>query len=248
MDLGLTGRAYLVTGGSSGLGRATAQSLADDGASVAVSARSEEAVLRTAEELGDNAIGLVADNGDPQAAATLIERTVARFGRLDGLLVSVGGPPKGAFSALNDDQWRSSFDTILMGTVRLIREAVPVLKPGSAIALVLSSSVRTPITGLTLSNVFRPALAMLVKDLADELGPNGIRVLALLPGRIATPRTIELDAGNPGARERSEAAIPLRRLGEPVEFGRVAAFLLSPAASYVTGAAIAIDGGMIRSL
>jgi 3-oxoacyl-[acyl-carrier protein] reductase len=248
MDLGLTGRAYLVTGGSSGLGRATAQSLADDGASVAVSARSEEAVLRTAEELGDNAIGLVADNGDPQAAATLIERTVARFGRLDGLLVSVGGPPKGAFSALNDDQWRSSFDTILMGTVRLIREAVPVLKPGSAIALVLSSSVRTPITGLTLSNVFRPALAMLVKDLADELGPNGIRVLALLPGRIATPRTIELDAGNPGARERSEAAIPLRRLGEPVEFGRVAAFLLSPAASYVTGSVIAIDGGMIRSL
>jgi 3-oxoacyl-[acyl-carrier protein] reductase len=123
-----------------------------------------------------------------------------------------------------------------------------VLEPGAAIALVLSSSVRSPLPNLTISNGFRPGLAMLVKQLADELGPGGVRAMALVPGRILTERTAQLDAGDPDARRRSEAAIPLRRLGTPTEFGRVAAFVLSPAASYVTGSVVTGDGGMIRTL
>jgi 3-oxoacyl-[acyl-carrier protein] reductase len=113
---------------------------------------------------------------------------------------------------------------------------------------VLSSSVRSPIPNLTRSNAFRPGLAMLVKQLADELGPTGVRAMALVPGRILTERTAALDAGDPDARRRSEATIPLRRLGEPAEFGRVAAFVLSPAASYLTGSVVAVDGGVIRAL
>ncbi len=248
MDLGLHGRAYIVTGASRGLGRATAQALVDDGANVVVSGRTAGSVEQAVTELGAGAVGVVADNADPQAPELLVERAVSAFGRLDGLLVSVGGPPGGAFSTVEDAQWRETFETVFLGAVRIVRAALPVLQPGAAIALVLSSSVRSPIPNLTLSNAFRPGLAMLVKQLADELGPSGVRAMALLPGRILTERTAALDAGDPDARRRSEAMIPLRRLGEPAEFGRVAAFVLSPAASYLTGSVVTVDGGMVRAL
>jgi 3-oxoacyl-[acyl-carrier protein] reductase len=248
MDLGLLGRAYIVTGASRGLGRATAQALVDDGANVVISGRTAEQVHQAATELGRGAVGVVADNADPQAPELLVERALKEFGRLDGLLVSVGGPPSGTFSMIGDDQWRDSFETVFLGAVRIVRAALPVLESGAAIALVLSSSVRSPIANLTLSNAFRPGLAMLVKQLADELGPSGVRAMALVPGRILTERTAALDAGDPDARRRSEATIPLRRLGEPAEFGRVAAFVLSPAASYLTGSVVAVDGGVIRAL
>ena len=248
MDLGLTGRGYLVTGGTKGLGFASAQALVGEGARVLVSSRSEQGVRDATTALGAGASGLVGDNADPSAAARLVDRAGAEFGRLDGLLVSVGGPPKLPFADTSDDQWRAAFESVTLGAVRLIRAAVPVMTDGGAIALVLSSSVRTPIPGLSLSNALRPGLAMLVKELADELGPNGIRVLALVPGRILTERTITTDGADPDARRRSEATIPLRRLGTPEEFGRVAAFALSPAASYMTGSTVTIDGGMVRGI
>jgi 3-oxoacyl-[acyl-carrier protein] reductase len=248
MNLGLTERGYLVTGGTKGLGFASAKALVDEGAKVLVSSRSEQGVRDAATALGQGAFGLVADNADPSAATRLVDRAIAEFGRLDGLLVSVGGPPKLPFADTTDDQWRAAFESVTLGAVRLIRAAAPAMTDGGAIALVLSSSVRTPIPGLSLSNALRPGLAMMVKELADELGPDGIRVLALVPGRILTERTITTDGADPDARRRSEATIPLRRLGSPEEFGRVAAFVLSPAASYMTGSTVTIDGGMVRGI
>lgn len=250
VDLGLSGRVYLVTGGSSGLGRATAAALVADGAKVVVSSRSKEKVDAAVAALGDNAIGVAVDNADPAAPELLTATAMREFGRVDGALVSVGGPPAGLATDITDDAWRSSFDTVFLGAVRLTRHVAAALRPdsGGAIAFVLSSSVKTPIPRLAVSNGLRAGLAMLAKEFADELGPRGTRVFSLLPGRILTDRTIALDGGDPEARRRSEAAIPLGRLGAPEEFGRVAAMLLSPAASYVTGCAIPVDGGMIRAL
>jgi 3-oxoacyl-[acyl-carrier protein] reductase len=149
-----------------------------------------------------------------------------------------------------EDDWRAAVDSVLLGTLRLVKALVPHLADGAAIALVLSTSVREPIPHLAISNGLRPGLAMTAKALSDELGPRGIRVFGLMPGRIATDRIIELDEGTgdpEAARRRTEAAIPLRRYGRPEEFGRVAAFALSPAASYLTGLMIPVDGGSLRS-
>lgn len=248
MDLELQDRVYIVTGGTSGLGRATAEALVAEGARVVVASRSAGRVAATAAALGERAHGVAADNADPATPGRLVAAARERFGRLDGLLVSVGGPPVGTALGTADEAWRAAFEAVFLGTVRLAREVARDLPAGGAIALVLSTSVRAPLPGLAISNGLRPGLAMLAKTLADELGPRGVRVVGLLPGRILTPRTAEVEGGDPQARARSEAAIPLRRLGEPAEFGRVAAFLLSPAASYVTGCAIPIDGGMLRAL
>src|SRR6478752_6017829 len=254
MDLGLTDRVYVVTGGTRGLGRATADALVAEGARVVVSSRDADAVKRTTEELGgpDRALGLAADNADVNAAEMLIAAAVGRFGRLDGALISVGGPATGGVLDVTDDQWRSAFDTVFVGGVRMARAVSGGMgADGGSIAFVLSSSVRSPIGGLAISNGLRPGLAMVAKTLADELGPEGIRVNGLLPGRIDTERVRELDASQGDAdavRRASERSIPLRRYGRPDEFGRVAAFVLSPASSFVTGAMIPIDGGSLRSL
>ncbi len=254
MDLGLAGRVYLVTGGTSGLGRATAEALVAEGARVVVSSRDQQRVTDTAAALGENAVGLAVDNADPDAAERLTAAALEAFGRIDGALISVGGPPAGRATAIGDDVWRTQFDAIFLGTMRLVRHLAPLLdvatgrEDGGAIALVLSSSVRNPLPGLSVSNGLRAGLAMMTKDLADELGPQGTRVLTVVPGRILTDRILQLEGGDPGARARSEASIPLRRLGRPQEYGTVAAFMLSPAASYVTGSVVAVDGGMMRSL
>jgi 3-oxoacyl-[acyl-carrier protein] reductase len=250
MDLGLQGRVYLVTGGSRGLGKAAATALVGDGAQVVLSSRDGDAAERTATELGghDQVIGLSADNADPRAPERLVAAAMARYGRLDGALLSVGGPPSGEITKVDDEQWRDAFEAIFLGGVRLARTvASAVGEDGGSIAFVLSTSVRQPIAGLAISNGLRPGLAMAAKTLADELGPRGVRVNGLLPGRISTARTRELDA-NEQARRGNESTIPLRRYGEPEEFGRVAAFVLSPAASYVTGAMIPVDGGLVRGL
>jgi len=248
MDLGLNSRAYIVTGATSGLGLATAEALVAEGASVVVSSRDEGRVAATAASLGGSSVGVAADNAAPQTPGRLIETAQSRFGRLDGALISVGGPPAGALSAISDDQWRGAFENVFLGAVRLACEVAKVLEPGGSIGLVLSSSVRSPLKNLSVSNGLRPGLAMVAKDLADEFGPRGVRVFGLVPGRILTERTKLVEGNDRGARARSEALIPLGRLGRPEEFGTMAAVLLSPAASYVSGCLIPIDGGMIRSL
>ena len=249
MDLGLSGRVFVVTGGTRGLGRATAEVLVSEGAQVVVSSRNADAVSRAAEQLG--CVGVAADNADPATAGRLVSAGRDAYGRIDGALISVGGPPVGATMDISDEQWRTAFESVFLGAVRLARTVAAACPDGGSIAFVLSSSVRQPIGGLAASNGLRPGLAMVAKTMADELGPHGIRVNGLLPGRIATDRLIELDSqsGDPGpARRTREQDIPLRRYGEPSEFGAVAAFLLSPAASYITGTMVPVDGGALRPL
>jgi 3-oxoacyl-[acyl-carrier protein] reductase len=239
----LKDRVAVVTGGSRGLGLATAQALVDEGAQVLLSARDEEGVRRAADALGCR--GVAADLADPQTPARLVEAAQQAFGRLDGALVSVGGPPAGPALGLTDEQWRGAFDSVFLGAVRMCRAVVDALPPeGGALALVLSTSVKAPIGGLAASNGLRPGLAMLAKTMADELGPRGIRVNGLLPGKVLTDRLRELGADADDVPQD----IPLRRYGAPEEFGRVAAFVLSPAASYVTGTMVAVDGGSTRAL
>lgn len=247
MDLGLTGKVFLVTGASRGLGRAGAEALLGEGAKVVISARQQDAVDRAAHDLG--CVGVAADLADPATPQRLVEAAVSAYGRLDGALVSVGGPPAGPALSLSDEQWRSAFDSVFLGTVRLARAVVDALPAeGGALAFVLSTSVKAPLAGLAASNGLRPGLAMLAKTMADELGPQGVRVNGLMPGRVQTDRVRELDGDDPEVPKRIAAGIPLRRYGQPAEFGRVAAFLLSPAASYVTGAMVPVDGGAVRAL
>jgi 3-oxoacyl-[acyl-carrier protein] reductase len=244
MDLGLENRVYLVTGGSRGLGFATASALVGEGARVVVTGRSAEAVESAADRLG--AVGVACDNADPATPGRLLDLARERFGRVDGLLLSVGGPPAGTVTEVSDEQWQAAFASVFLGAVRLARAVAAELGEGGSIAFVLSSSVRVPIGNLGISNGLRPGLAMVAKSMANELGPRGIRVNGLLPGRVATDRMTYLDArSTPEQRAASLAAIPLGRFGDPEEFGRVAAFVLSPAASYLTGAMIPVDGGSL---
>ena len=251
MDLGLRDRVYLLTGATGGLGLATAQALVDDGARVVISSRSQESVDRTVAELGELAVGVAVDNADPTAPDQLIRAARDTFGRLDGALISVGGPPAGAILDRTEDEWRSAFETVFLGAIRLAVTIAEELGEGGSIAFVLSTSAKAPIPNLGISNGLRPGLAMAAKNLADELGPRGIRVNGLLPGRVDTDRVRQLDAqtADPEAtRATTEQTIPLRRYGKPEEFGDVAAFLLSPAAGFLTGVMLPVDGGMSRSL
>ncbi|MEZ3180586.1 SDR family oxidoreductase [Streptomyces pimonensis] len=247
MDLGLKDRVYVVTGATRGLGHACARELVADGAKVVVSGREERSVAQAASALGPEAVGVAADNADPGAPARLIATARERFGRFDGLLVSVGGPPPGFVADITDEQWQAAFESVFLGAVRMARAAAAELGEGGVIGFVLSGSVHEPIPGLTISNGLRPGLAGFAKSLADELGPRGVRVVGLLPGRIDTDRVRELDSlsADPEAtRQAAESRIPLRRYGSPAEFGRTAAFLLSPAASYLSGVMLPVDGGL----
>jgi 3-oxoacyl-[acyl-carrier protein] reductase len=246
MDLGLSGKVFVVTGASRGLGLATATALVADGARVVLAARDGGAVQAAAAQLGaGSATGIAADLADPGTAERLVAAAQQEYGRVDGALVSVGGPPPGAALSLDDDQWRGAFDSVFLGPVRICRAVVAALPPeGGSIALVLSSSVKGPVAGLAASNGLRPGLAMLAKTMADELGPQGVRVNGLLPGKVLTDRLRELGATD----DDVPAEIPLRRYGDPAEFGRIAAFVLSPAASYLSGAMVPVDGGLSRSL
>ncbi|MGZ5405856.1 MAG: SDR family oxidoreductase [Nocardioides sp.] len=251
MDLELEDRVFIVTGGARGLGRATADCLVAEGARVVLSGRSEAALASAVAELGDAARSVVADNADPDTPQRLLAAARDAWERVDGALISVGGPPTGTVTSTTDDQWTAAFESVFLGAVRLGREIGQALPHGGALALVLSSSVRAPLANLAISNGLRPGLAMVAKTLADELGPGGVRVNGLLPGRIGTERVAELDAstGDPeAARQAAIAGIPLGRYGEPEEFGRAAAFLLSPAASFVSGVMLPVDGGMLRAL
>jgi 3-oxoacyl-[acyl-carrier protein] reductase len=271
MDLDLRDRVYLVTGGSRGLGFAAAEALVAEGARVLISGPHEDSAAAAAARLtrgtrADDAVAWVlADNADAGTPARLIAAAEERFGRLDGALVSVGGTTPGTVASTPDEAWRTAFESVFLGAVRLARtlgaylagdagrEAASgsVTGTGGSVIFVLASSVRVPLPELAVSNGLFPGLAGVVKMLAEELGPSGIRINGILPVRIATDRVRQLDAlrGDPDeVRARRSAEIPLRRYGEPEEFGRVAAFLLSPAASYITGAMIPVDGGSIRAI
>jgi 3-oxoacyl-[acyl-carrier protein] reductase len=271
MDLHLRDRVYLVTGGGRGLGFAAAEVLVSEGARVVLSAPDEVSVAAAAARLMQDAAAassvawIAADNADVATPDRLIEAAENRFGRVDGALVSVGGTPPGTVETTPDEAWRAAFESVFLGAVRLARVLGPHLAgkndkaprdsaiagTGGSVVFVLASSVRVPLAQLAVSNGLFPGLAGVVKMLAEELGPSGVRMNGILPVRIATDRVRQLDAliGDPDeVRARKSEDIPLRRYGGPEEFGRVAAFLLSPAASYITGAMIPVDGGSIRAI
>jgi 3-oxoacyl-[acyl-carrier protein] reductase len=198
------------------------------------------------------AVAVAGDLADPEPATEAVSAALEVWGRLDGALISVGGPPAGSVADTTEEQWRGAFESVFLAGLR-VQDAV--LARGTAddlvIGWVLSTSVKSPVGGLAASNGLRPGLGMLIKQSADELGPRGVRVLGLMPGRVETERVQHLDSlsEDPAqARAAAEASIPLRRYGRPEEFGRVAAFALSPAASYLTGCVIPVEGGALRSL
>lgn len=260
MDLGLKDRVALVAAASKGLGYGVARALAREGARVSICSRSAENVRAAAEQLaaetGALVMGVPCDVTDGVALQAWVDQIVAAWGHVDALLVNAGGPPAGLFVELSDAQWQAAFELNVLSAVRLIRAALPHMRPGSAIVTITSAAAREPVARLALSNVMRAGVAGLVKTLADELAPQGIRVNNLLPGRLDTERVAQLDqhtADKLGitfdeARARAVASIPLGRLGTIDEFGAAAAFLLSPAASYITGASLRVDGGMMRSV
>lgn len=239
-------------GGSRGLGRSTAAALAGEGARVVVTSRDIARAEARARELGGE--GRALDTGDPASIARFV--TGLSQERFDGLFVNTGGPPPGDFADLDQEAWDQAYRKLLAGPVMVVRAMIPSLTRGSAILFNASTSIKVPIPGLLLSNVFRAGIAALAKSLAQDLGPAGIRVNVIGPGRFQTERIDELDqaqAAKSGqsleaVREAHALNIPLGRTGNPEEFGRLAAFLLSPLASFVHGALVMVDGGQVRSL
>lgn len=248
MDLGLEAKVFVVTAASSGLGLATARELVAEGARVVLVARRAEVLAQLADEL--DAQVLAGDLSDPELPGRAVALALEHFGRVDGAFVSVGGPPKGGVLDNSDEQWTAAFGSVFLPALRVAR-AVVGANPAARLGFVLSSSAKSPLPSMAISNGLRPGLAMLVKQLADEIGPQGGRAFAMLPGTIATERMEYLYGQTPdpaAARAAGEASIPMRRLGDPAEFGRVATFLLSDAASYVSGCVVPVDGGAMRVL
>ncbi len=262
MDLGLHDKIALVTAASKGLGKAVALRLAQEGAHVAICARNEEKLYKTAAEIktatGVEVLPVPADVSDPAAADALVKATVERLGRIDVLITNAGGPPPGQFLDLTPADWETATRVTLMSAVHLCYAVVPLMKEqgeGSILAMT-SVSVKQPLPNLILSNSLRLGVIGLVKTLADELAPSGIRVNGICPGWTRTARVDQLLRDRAGRNSTTpeeeaakiEAAIPLGRMGTPEEFAAAAAFLVSPAASYITGVSLLVDGGMYRGV
>ena len=260
MDLKLNDKCALVTGSSRGLGYAAALALAKEGCRVAINSRNEAKVTAAAQaiarETGVQVIGLAGDVSDPNVPARLIEEAVGPFGGLDILITNAGGPPSGAFDTFNEASWQKAIDLSFMSHVRLIQAALPYLKQSKAASVltITSYAVKQPIPNLVLSNSIRAATAGLTKSLALELGSDGIRFNSILPGWTETERVIYLiksraEQNHTGLEEeiaKQSKDIPLGRMGRPEEFANAAVFLVSPAASYITGVMLTVDGGIYK--
>jgi 3-oxoacyl-[acyl-carrier protein] reductase len=262
MDLGLQGKAVLVTAASKGLGRAVATQFAREGARVMIASRNEESLQKTATEIreltGAEVEYAVVDVAKKEDIDNLFAQVQARFGGLDVLVTNAGGPPVGKLEDIPDKVWEQTFQSNLLSVVRLIRGALPMLRKSSAARIlnIASTSVKQPVEGLLLSNTFRAGIAGLAKSLAIELAPDKILINTIAPGRIATDRVRELDelraaaiGSTPEAvRQSHEQNIPLGRYGTPEEFAKMAVFYGSSANTYVTGSVVLVDGGMVRAL
>lgn len=261
MDLNLTGKTALVIASSQGLGRAIAEQLVKEGANVMLTSRDEEKLKRVADEL--NALGAGkaaycrADITKVEEIQAVVRAVHDTFGRIEILVNNAGGPPSGTFEQFTDEDWMKAFELTLLSYIRVIREVLPDLKQGGGhIVNIASSSIKQPIPGLVLSNTFRTGIVGLSKTLSVELAPYNVLVNTVAPGRIATDRLIYLDEMNAQRQgvsreeiqQQMEGNIPLGRYGQPEEFARVVAFLLSGANTYVTGSSILVDGGMIKSI
>jgi 3-oxoacyl-[acyl-carrier protein] reductase len=262
MELGLKGKVALVAGASKGLGYAVARALAAEGASVSISSRDRasisDAAVRIERETGATVMAMPVDVRSGDDIHKWITATADRFGGVDALLTNGGGPPAGPAMSFDDKAWQDAADLLLFSAIRMVRAAVPHMQArgGGSILMSTSSSVKEPIQNLGLSTVLRASVSAFAKTLAIELAESRIRVNQIIPGRINTDRVRHLDEVNAKkqsisaeqAKAKAEAAIPMGRYGEIEEFGRVGAFLLSDAASYVTGATVQVDGGQIRSV
>jgi 3-oxoacyl-[acyl-carrier protein] reductase len=246
VDLGLKGRTAIVCGASQGMGLAIAESLAGEGANVAMFARRRDVLEREAERLG--ALAVRGDLTTPKHLQELVDRTLEAFGGIDILVLNSGGPPPMAAAELTDEAVESTVELLLLASIRLARLCLPHLRANGRgrIITITSSSVREPIPNLALSNAVRPGVVGWLKALARELGPEGVTVNAIAPGRIDTPRVRDVYPDGPTEADLSE--IPLRRLGEPREVGDVVCFLASDRASYVSGTVIPVDGALTRGL
>jgi 3-oxoacyl-[acyl-carrier protein] reductase len=262
MNLGLNGKVAMIGGGSRGLGLAVARALAGEGAQVSIASRNPDAIkaagARIQQESGGQVLTFAADLASDTAIAEWHRTTVDRFGPVDLLFTNSGGPPAGRVLDFDDAGWRAAFELLLLSVIRQVRLVVPSMQArgGGAILMSTSSAVKEPIANIALSNVVRASVAALAKTLALELAASKIRVNQLIPGRIGTDRVREIDEINAKKagispdeqRQRSVSTIPLGRYGEPDEYGRMAAFLLSDAAAYITGASVQVDGGLVRGL
>ena len=260
MDLQLKDKRALVTGSSRGLGYATALALAKEGCKVAINGRDEAKIKGIAEkvtkETGTQVIGLAGDVSLPDVPEKLIQQTVEAFGGLDILVTNTGGPTPGSIDALDEAAWQKGIDLCLMAHVRLIKSALPYLRKSDAASIltVTSLSVKQPIANLLISNSVRSATIGLTKSLALELGKDGIRVNSILPGWTETERITELLTARATANsstveeeaKRQAAESPFGRMAQPEEFANAAVFLVSPAASYITGVMLSVDGGMYK--
>lgn len=250
MNLNIKDRIYLVTAASKGLGFSVAKALVEDEARVIICSRDEKTLKRASTALGSDATYYVTNLSKKEDIQTLVKKITSQNDHIDGLFVNAGGPPPGPFSRLTDDDWKKAFDLTLMSAVWLTRETLPLLKKSDVPSILYSTSisVKQPIDNLLLSNAIRPAVIGMMRTLASELAPDGIRVNAVCPGYIQTERVKELLSASESVEASITTKIPLGRIGTPEEFGPVCAFLLSPRASYIHGSLLLIDGGMYQGM